>query len=337
MNVMPNMDPTSPDATIPWHYGDPFKEQRELIAGTGRADLGNRGVISITGPDRNTWLNSLTTQELLTSFKSAQTLVLSPHGHIEHDLHVIDDGQISWLIVEPNTTEDLTKFLESMKFMLQVEVEDRTEEFAVIGAPGWIETNYPTWHSPKAYVDFDNDIYVTTRPAKWQVSEYLVPRSELVGQLTNPVGSWAWEAHRIRAGVARFNFETDHKTLPHEIGLIGPAVQLNKGCYRGQETVARVVNIGQPPRRLVHLELDGSTNELPKIGAEVFFDSQPVGLLTSVVQDFESGPVGLAVIKRSTAIDAVFTIDQISATQTVIVKPDAKPLAADTLNSRRLL
>jgi len=271
-------------------------------------DLSNRGVVSVTGQDRNTWLNDLTTQDLLTAFKSTQALILSPHGHIEHDLHVINDGETTWLIVQPGTSEALTKYLESMKFMLRVEVTDRSSQFAVVGAPGWIEVNQPTWHSSSVYENFDNDPYVQSRPATWKVSEYLVPRELLEVELVSPAGSWAWEAHRIRAGVARLNFETDHKTIPHEVGLIGPAVHLNKGCYRGQETIARVVNLGKPPRRLVHLELDGSTNELPNHGDEIFNG-----------EDFESGPVALAVIKRTTPADAVLTVNGVSAAQTVIV------------------
>lgn len=317
--AMPNMDQTSPDASIPWHYGDPFKEQRELVAQRGQVDLSNREVVTVSGPDRNSWLNSLTTQELLTPFKSTQSLILSPHGHIEHDLHVIDDGQITWLIVEPATSESLTEYLESMKFMLRVEISNRTSEFAVVGVPGWVDTSYPTWHSPHAYVDYQNDPYVTKRPAPWKVTEYLVPRKYLKNEISNPVGSWAWEAHRIRSGVARLNFETDHKTIPHEIGLIGPAVHLNKGCYRGQETIARVVNLGKPPRRLVHLELDGSTNELPKLGDEVTSEGQVIGRITSVVQDYESGPVALAVVKRNISPELVLTVNHISASQTPIV------------------
>ena len=319
MTAMPNMDPNSPDINIPWHYGDPFKEQRELVAGNGQVDLSNREIVTVIGPDRNSWLNSLTTQELLSPFKSTQSLILSPHGHIEHDLHVIDDGQTTWLIVEPGTSAKLTKYLESMKFMLRVEVANVSENFAVVGAPGWIETKYPTWHSPHPYVDFSNDPYVIKRPAEWKVSEFIVPKYELASQLITPIGSWAWEAHRIRAGVARLNFETDHKTIPHEIGLIGPAVHLNKGCYRGQETIARVVNLGKPPRRLVHLELDGSTNELPKIGDEVKSADQVIGRITSVVQDYESGPVALAVIKRNISPELVLTVNEISASQTQIV------------------
>lgn len=322
MTAMPSMDLTSPDANIPWHYGEPFKEQRNLIAGIGRADLSNRGVVSVSGPDRNTWLNSLTTQDLLTTFKSTQSLILSPHGHIEHDLHVIDDGEVTWLIVEPGTAEPLVTYLNSMKFMLRVEVVDRSADFAVVGAPGWLETQFPTWHSAEVFAANSTvDPYVPTRPATWQVTEFLVPRSELADHLTEPVGSWAWEAHRIRAGVPRLNFETDHKTIPHEVGLIGAAVHLNKGCYRGQETVARVFNLGKPPRRLVHLELDGSTNELPSQGDELFNGETSVGKITSVVQDFESGPVALALIKRNVPVEAVLTVNGISAAQTVIVQP----------------
>lgn len=319
MTAMPNMDPGSPDITIPWHYGDPFKEQRNLVAGNGQVDLGNRGVVTISGPDRNTWLNDLSTQDLLSEFKSAQSLILSPHGHIEHDLHVINHEDQTWLIVEPNTKEALITYLNSMKFMLRVEVTDRTEDYAVIGLPGWIEQNAPTWHSSVSFTEPGHDRYVPIRPTAWEVTEYIVPRNQLTQELTNPVGSWAWEAHRIRAGVPRLYFETDHKTIPHEIGLIGAAVHLHKGCYRGQETVARVVNLGKPPRRLVHLELDGSTNELPKYGDEVKLFETTVGQITSVVQDYESGPVALAVIKRGTNTQAELLVNNVSAAQTLIV------------------
>ena len=149
-----------------------------------------------------------------------------------------------------------------------------------------------------------------------------MPRAELAEVLAQdvPVGIWAWEAHRIRAGVPRLNFETDHKTIPHELGLIASSVHLNKGCYRGQETVARVYNLGKPPRRIVQLELDGSTNELPLIGDAVLWDGKAVGRVTSVTQDYESGPLALAVIKRSVPTDVVLTAGTVSASQTVIVE-----------------
>lgn len=314
------MDESSVDFGVPWHYGDPLREQRTLESGAGRVDLSHLGVVEVTGVDRVSWLHTLTTQELTESTLSCQSLILSPHGHVEHDLHVVNHDATVFLIVEPGTVPALVAYLESMRFMLRVEVRDASRDLAVVGAAGWQTHEGPVWHSPQAYAADGPVEYVPQRPHPWRVSQFLVPRVELAGQLgANPVGTWAWEAHRIRAGVPRLNFETDHRTIPHEVGWIAPAVHLNKGCYRGQETVARVHNLGRPPRRLVQLELDGSTNELPTRGAPVLHDGQQVGSITSVTQDYEHGPLALAVVKRSVPLDAVLHAGAVTAAQTPIV------------------
>jgi folate-binding protein YgfZ len=325
MTDIPHMDETSIDAGVPWHFGEPFKEQRELVAGRGRVDLSHRGVVTVTGPDRKSWMHSITTQDFESPVAHLTSLILSPHGHIEHDIHVAEHNETTWISCEPGTVNDLIHYLESMKFMLRVEVKDVSEDIAIVGAPGWIKFDkYPVWHSSEAFVNGSaaSDKYVATRPADWKVSELFVPRSELEEVLNQEtrVGTWAWEAHRIRAGVPRLNFETDHKTIPHEVGLIGSSVHMNKGCYRGQETVARVYNLGKPPRRIVQLELDGSTNDLPAIGDAVLLDGKEVGRVTSVTQDYESGPLALAVIKRSVPTDAILTAGTVAASQTVIVE-----------------
>ena len=325
MSAIPMMDETSVDALVPWHYGDPFAEQRLLVAGKGATDLSHRDVITVSGPDRHEWLHALFTQHLLEPFASTQALSLSPNGHIEYDMHLIDDGASTWVITEHGQAEGLFAYLTKMKFRSDVEIKNVTEEFVVIGVPGWVESNYPTWHSPESYLAEPKNTfaYVPNRPASWKVSEVIVPRELLEQELgSERVGSWAWEAHRIRAGVPRFGFETDHRTIPHELGLISPAVHLKKGCYRGQETVARVYNLGKPPRRLVQLLIDGSTNELPSIGSVVMHDGVEVGKLTSVTQDYESGPLGLAVIKRNVPLDAVLLIGDVSASQVPIVVAD---------------
>lgn len=322
MTAIPIMDDTSVDSGVPWHYGNPLGEQRTFLSESARVDLSHYGIVTVTGVDRLSWLHTLTTQKITETTKSCQTLILSPHGHIEHDIHFVDDGETSWLIVEPGTAEALVKYLKSMQFMLRVDIHDVTNDFAVIGASGWITDNsYPTWLSPSEYLNSQSQDYVPHRPYSWQVSEYIVPRENLATELSahTLVGTWAWEAMRIRAGVPRLSFETDHKTIPHEIGLIASAVHLNKGCYRGQETVARVYNLGKPPRRLVALEIDGSTNELPTVGSPVMWNNKEVGRLTSITQDFEHGPLGLAVIKRSVPLDEVLIVGSVSASQTAIV------------------
>jgi len=317
------MDDNSIDAGVAWHYGDPFREQKALVLGAGRVDLSHRGVITVVGADRHTWLHSLTTADFLSPFTSMQALILSPHGHIEHDLHVVDDGSTTWITVEPKTSSELVRYLTMMKFMMQVEVEDVTQDFAVIGAPGHVATQHPVWHSPGSLVVDSGvtDIYVPERPSSWQVSELIVPRVDLGLELGDEalVGTWAWEAHRIRAGVPRLHMDIDNRTIPHEVGLIAAAVHLNKGCYRGQETVAKVYNLGKPPRRLVQLLIDGSTNELPEAGAQILLGDKVVGALTSIVQDYELGPVGLGVIKRTVPLDAILDVAGIAASQVAIV------------------
>jgi folate-binding protein YgfZ len=141
--------------------------------------------------------------------------------------------------------------------------------------------------------------------------DLLVPRSRqeaTIGALQDagaqPVGLWAVEALRVAAREPRLGFETDHRTIPHEVGWIGRAVHLQKGCYRGQETVARVQNLGRPPRRLVLLHLSGDSDELPVPGTPVELAGRAIGFLGTAVHHFELGPIALAVIKRTVPADA---------------------------------
>jgi folate-binding protein YgfZ len=301
-----------PDVGVPAHYGDPFGEARALAAGAAFVDLSHRGVIRVSGPDRLSWLHSLTTQHLteLAAGTSTRALVLSPHGHIEHDLHLFDDGTASWLTVEPGTAAALVAFLDKMRFLLRVEVEDLSAERAVLWLPAAhpAAIDAPTWASPDL--------------GEFTGREVLVPRTDLAALtagLGRPAGVWAHEALRVAAHDPRLGRETDHRTIPHELGLLAPAVHLNKGCYRGQETVARVHNLGRPPRRLVFLHLDGSDSELPAHGDPVSVDGRDVGFVTSAARHHDLGPIGLALIKRNTARDVDLLAGGIAATQEVVV------------------
>jgi folate-binding protein YgfZ len=128
-----------------------------------------------------------------------------------------------------------------------------------------------------------------------------------------PAGSWAFEALRVEARRPRLGFEVDHRTIPHEVGWIGIAVHLDKGCYRGQETVARVQNLGRPPRRLVLLHLDGTSEVLPERGAAVNLDGRQVGFIGTAVRHYELGAIALAVVKRTVADDAALEVSGESA------------------------
>jgi folate-binding protein YgfZ len=317
------------DAGVAAHYGDPVREQRLLAEGLAAVDLSHRGVVTVSGPDRLSWLHSMTTQHVLglPARTSRESLVLSPKGHVEHALHIVDDGETTWLSVEPGTASALVSWLESMRFMLRVEVADVSDGWAVLGEPLGAESapgEALAWVDPWPGLVGDTVAYgpVEGHPAEGRAwRELLVPREGLEAAVGDRplAGTWAAEALRVAAWRPRLGFETDHRTIPHEVDWLRTAVHLHKGCYRGQETIARVHNLGRPPRRLVFLHLDGSGHVLPDAGSPVVFADREVGRVTTVARHHEDGPVALAVIKRSVAEDADLVVDGISAAQTVVV------------------
>ena len=322
-----------PDAGVAWHYGDPTREQRLLEEGLAVVDLSHRAVVTVTGPDRLSWLHSITTQHLtgLAPRTSTEALILSPKGHVEHDLHLVDDGETVWITAEPGTADALTAWLRSMQFMLRVEVADRSADVAVLGEPIGREgeDGEPVvWRDPWPSVAEGSVSYAAADDADHPASgrawrELLVPRHQLEDAVGDrPVaGTWAAEALRVAAWRPRLGFETDHRTIPHEVDWLRTAVHLRKGCYRGQETVARVHNLGRPPRRLVMLHLDGSSHHLPVSGADVELDGRRIGHVTTSARHHELGPIALALVKRSTAADAVLLVDGVSAAQEIVVAP----------------
>ncbi|SDV05065.1 hypothetical protein SAMN04488544_4092 [Microlunatus sagamiharensis] len=300
------------DAGVAWHYGDPVREQRALERGTGRVDLSHRGVLRVTGPDRLTWLHSLTTQHLLglAPGQGTTTLVLSPQGHVEHALHGVDDGTTFWAHTEPGAAAAAAAWLDSMRFMMRVEVADVSDEVAVVWSADPTATHDAAFAVRRAADSLGG-------------AELLVPRARLDEVLTGPLaGTWAFEALRIAAGVPRVGVDTDHRTIPNEAGLLGVAVHLDKGCYRGQETVARVHTLGRPPRRLVLLLLDGSAERLPEVGSALTLDGRAVGFVGSAARHHELGAVALGLVKRNVAVDATLLADGIAAAQEVLVDPE---------------
>jgi hypothetical protein len=325
----------APDAGVAAHYGDPYAEQRALAAGTGMTDRSHRGVIRITGPDRLSWLHSLTTQDLehLGTGQSAEALILSPQGHIEHHLALTDDGEAVWAHVEPGTAGTLLAFLESMRFMLRVEPADVTGEYAVLT----VTSALPEGARP-ALLASPGAVAAVPGPVG---TDLLVARGHLQSAATKfadagltLAGMQAYEALRIAARRPRFGLDTDHRTIPHEVGLIESAVHLNKGCYRGQETVARVHNLGHPPRRLVFLHLDGSEDRLPAHGDPVRLGEAAIGFVGSAARHYELGPIGLALIKRTTPVEATLQAGGLPAAQEVVVPPDAGANVKLTLKRR---
>lgn len=327
------------DQGVPWHFGDPLREQVGLIKKQALVDLSHLSVVQIKGEDRATFLHSLTSAHFLRAKEqdSFISLILSPHGHIEHLLKVIIDKENIWLIVEPFAKEQILKYLRSMIFMSKVEILDLSNEYAVLfDGKHEIQKDLPTYLTPDNYANKpiinagfsaggDPNKYLKIRPASYQGREYLVKREQLnlyLDQAEQLAGTWALEAIRVAAGVVREGFDFDHKTLPHEVGLIGNAVHLEKGCYRGQETVARVHNLGRPPRKLALLYLDGFAERLPKTGSEVFLAGKPIGISGSAVRHYEFGPIALVLVKSKISDGAEIEVDSVAGSLQEIVSLD---------------
>ncbi|UNO40517.1 glycine cleavage T C-terminal barrel domain-containing protein [Streptomyces sp. MST-110588] len=306
----------APDEGVAGHYGDLFREQRALADGSGFVDLSHRGVVTVTGEERLSWLHLLITQHVtdLAPGHATEALILSANGHIEHALYLVDDGTTTWLHTEPGTQEALIAYLESMKFFYRVEVADRTADFAVVHLPAGSITEIP------------EDVVVRETA---HGRDLFLPRERLesFAAAAGPaIGVLALEALRVEAHRPRLGLETDHRTIPHELGWIGTAVHLQKGCYRGQETVARVHNLGKPPRRLVFLHLDGSEVHLPPHGTPLRLaadgeEGRQLGFVTTSARHHELGPIALALVKRNIPIDAPLIAGTTAAAQEVVVEP----------------
>ena len=290
-----------PDKGAVWHFGEPVKEQRALEAGTAWADLSHLNIVAVTGEDRLKWLHDLTTQFVsdLQPGVWMPSMILDAQGHVEFQFNLVDDGSTTYLVLDPGYVEKLVEYLTQMKFMLRVDVRDASSEFVVLRAPGVADAI----GGPFA----------------------LVPRDEVedmkqtFGGVATQVGTWALDAERVAKGRPRIGFETDHKSIPNELGVLNTAVHMKKGCYRGQETVAKIYNLGNPPRRLVMLHLDGSDVGFPAAGTKVENDGVVVGFVGTVARHHELGTIALAIVKRNTPTDATLTIDGIPANQEVIV------------------
>ena len=290
-----------PDKGAVWHFGEPVKEQRALEAGTAWADLSHLNIVAVTGEDRLKWLHDLTTQFVsdLQPGVWMPSLILDAQGHVEFQFNLVDDGSTTYLVLDPGYVEKLVEYLTKMKFMLRVDVRDASSEFVVLRAPGVADAiGGPFALVPRAEVE---------------------QMKETFGGVATQVGTWALDAERVAKGRPRIGFETDHKSIPNELGVLNTAVHMKKGCYRGQETVAKIYNLGNPPRRLVMLHLDGSDVGFPAAGTKVENDGAVVGFVGTVARNHELGTIALAIVKRNTPTDATLTIDGIPANQEVIV------------------
>ncbi|GAA1851970.1 YgfZ/GcvT domain-containing protein [Microbacterium koreense] len=346
MNVFASVPGAVIDDAGLQHLGNPLAEQRALASGAAVAPLGDRSVLAVSGEDRLTWLDSLTSQALarLAPGVGTEFLVLDPQGRIEHAASVIDDGVTTWLIADAADAEGLRVWLTRMRFRLRVDPQDAGDRFAVVGGTPEAVSSLAAspnavplvWRDPWPGVADGGWGYATpaTHPGAHRAWAEAIVGVDTLAELASAAargevalaGQTAAEALRVAAWRPRRG-DIDERSLPHEFDWLRTAVHLSKGCYRGQETVAKVHNLGHPPRRLVALQLDGSDSVLPGRGAAVRRGGDVVGEVTASALHFEDGPIALAVIRRGIGIDEPLVVDtaegQIAAAQEIIVPPEA--------------
>lgn len=345
----------SPDAGVPWHYGDPFAEQRAAARKVAVVDRSNREVIAVTGPERLSWLHLVISQHMtdLADGAATEALVLDSQGRVDTHMEVAYVDDTVWLDTDPGAQatgarggkQALLEYLESMVFWSKVELRDATAERAVLTllGPSTDAVLEAVGLPDPAGAAMGSDVIV--RRGALGV-DLLVPRAardEWWARLTEagarPMGSWGYEAFRVEAARARMDLDTDDRTIPHEVGWVHVAAHVAKGCYRGQETVSKVHNVGRPPRRMLLLHLDGSPEVLPETGDPVMLGERTVGRVGSVVRHHELGPIALALVKFSVPLDAELLVGAEDRVVQAAIDPDAVPEATPGLGreaARRL-
>ena len=347
------------DQYVAGHYGQPHQEQRALANGQAVVDLSHYGIVTITGSDRLSWLHTLTTQNFqgMAAPINTEALFLDLRGRVEIAVKAHDDGETTYLITEPTMNATLVDWLTRMQFAARVEVTDRTGQLALLGAtddvPG---LQGPVWIDPwpgispggYAYTADPADHPAVHEDYAWRL--YIIEAADLVKTVTElpdgfrVAGTMASEALRIAAGRPRQLLDTDDRSIPHELDWLRTAVHIDKGCYKGQETVARVHNLGHPPRRLVGLMIDGSVHGLPEVGADIILrpkthdpeamaSARAIGTLKSVAMHHEMGAIGTAIIRRNTDPEAQLIIRETPPEDAEDAAPNFTAASQQTLTS----
>jgi folate-binding protein YgfZ len=331
-----------------WHYGDPLGEQRAAAEAAVVVDRSHRAVLTLTGADRKTWLHSISSQHVseLPDGAVTQNLSLDGQGRVEdHWVQTELDG-VTYLDTEPWRGDPLLAYLRKMVFWSDVAVAPADLAVLSLLGPGLADQQVldalgvTALPAEGTAVSLPDGGFLRRMPGDRQELDLVVPREQagqrrqrLIDAGVRAAGVWTYEAHRVTALRPRLGVDTDERTIPHEVGWIGTAVHLDKGCYRGQETVARVHNLGKPPRMLVLVHLDGSA-ERPATGDPLLAGGRPVGRVGTVVDHIDEGAVALALVKRGLPADTPLTTGGEAAVAAVI-DPDSVP-PTDAVGAGRL-
>ena len=353
--------PEAQSSATAWHYGNPLAEQSRVNDGKpGLVDFWDRVAIRVSGAERRDWLNNLISQKVNAIEPGQATfgLILDVKGHVEHFFGILATDDTLILDTPATHADALEDYLSKMVFWSQVSVErlpwarltvigtDLTADSSLFTKDATSSAALPAQLNLDVPEDVDLQRWRTRTIGELQALDLWVPRESFTrawDELTNvaqPTGRMAYDAFRVQARLPILGVDTDERAIPHEVpafigkGISGAtqlddvsagpteaAVHLNKGCYRGQETVSRVHNLGKSPRVLVMLHLDGSANRLPEVGAELTAGGRGIGRVGSSVHDCDYGPIALALVKRN-------VVEKVASKNS-----DVPPLLADGIDA----
>jgi folate-binding protein YgfZ len=273
------------------------------------------GMLVVEGPEAAEYLQGQLTNdvEALEPGGWVYAALLDRKGHMQADMRVLrpGEGPELWLLLEPEGLAAATRHLQMYRIGREVEVVDAGDDYALLSLVG-----------PRA-TEIARAVEATSLRTGGGV-DLIVPvgerervRAELVGAGAVDVSVEAAEIVRIEAGEPRFGAEMGTATMPAEAGIVERAVSFTKGCYIGQETVARLHYKGKPNRHLRGLKLSGPAQP----GDALLLGEKEVGTLGSAALSPAFGAIGLAILRREAEPGATLAVGEDGVTAQVVALP----------------
>jgi folate-binding protein YgfZ len=305
-------------------------QYRQLREECGLVEEPDRGLLVVSGAEAAEYLQGQLTNdvEAIEPGDGAYAALLDRKGHMQADMRVLRPGEEPELLLdlEPAGLEAARRHLQTYKIGREVEVSDESEAHSLISLVGPRSVEIAgTAALP------ENACETTTLSGAQCVAVgtaagidliFAAAKSELVREALFNAGAVevspaAAEIIRVEAGRPRFGAEMGTETMPAEAGIVEQAVSFTKGCYIGQETVARLHYKGKPNRHLRGLRFSAPTRP----GEALRLGEKEVGSVGSAVISPALGPVGLAIVRREAEPGTTLTVGEDGVTAEVVALP----------------
>jgi len=305
----------------------PASEYRTVTEACGLLDRSERGKLALTGSEAKSFLQGQVSNDVegLSPGQGCYAAFLTPKGKMLGDLRILDTGGELLLDTERTALQELFNMIRRFSIGFDVELHKRTLErgllsllgpeadaIAAVGEPEHSHTAVTIGGIEARAIRTDVGIDLLC-----EAGEVEGLRAALADAGVVPVSDAVAECLRVERGRPRYGAELDDSVIPQEAGLNERAVSFTKGCYVGQETVARLHYRGKPNRHLRGLRLTDAASP----GDELTFDDRPVGRLSSVALSPRFGPIALALVRREAPVGSVVAVGERGAQGEVVELP----------------